>query len=522
MLDTTCVARAWPTSLTKVLQTFRLRLAAWNAAVVILTAVVTLIVLRQGVRLAILHEMDQILMEDIGEIALAVHELDGGQFPSLREDLERKAVGHKHHAWFVQLLDEENRIIWASAGPPELRLPRASPQSKSPYTLGEYRLAWQAIPPAAYGISTIRVGSSLRFLEEDMARIDRTVMLATGIVLVLAPAIGFWLASRAVKPVADITRTAARVRPSHMEDRLPVRGTGDELDHLAQTVNSLLDRIADYLQQRRDFLANAAHELRTPLAAIRSSVEVALGSGRSREEYEDLLVQVIDHSDGLETLVNQLLLISETEAERLKHEYSVVALDEVVARSIDMFRGVAESRNIALELNTTASVAVHGNLNLLRQLVNNLIDNAIKYTPAGGRIVVELTWDEDRSGVALTVEDNGIGIDAEDVPYVFDRFFRVDRSRSRMSETVGTGLGLSICQAVADAHGGTITCHSTPAQRTRMRVWLPMSPSSNRHANRPVEAPLLQPKAPGQFDRQATMDGATASATTLPSAKPAE
>src|SRR5690606_3103371 len=126
--------------------------------------------------------------------------------------------------------------------------------------------------------------------------------------------------SRAARTLGDIIHTASRLRPNHLSERLPIRGTGDELDQLAFTVNGLLDRIAAYLEQKRDFLADAAHELRTPLAAIRSSVEVALNSDRTREEYEDLLVDLIAESSSLETLVNQLLLISESEAELTRHE----------------------------------------------------------------------------------------------------------------------------------------------------------------------------------------------------------
>jgi signal transduction histidine kinase len=306
-----------------------------------------------------------------------------------------------------------------------------------------------------------------------MARIDGTVVVAAGFVLLIAPATGYWLASRAVGPLGKITQTAARLRPSRLQERLPVRGTGDELDQLAVTVNGFLDRIAVYLQQKRDFLAHAAHELRSPLAAIRSSVEVALNGDRSKEEYENLLIDIIDEGAALETLVNQLLLISETEAEHLKSEYSAVKLDTIVAQTVNMFQGVAESREITLELHSSGPMHVLGNRNLLRQLANNLVDNAIKYTPAGGRVTVELNHEERSNTAVLTVSDTGIGIAPEDVPRVFDRFFRADRSRTKFTDAVGTGLGLSICQAVIVAHGGEITCQSEPAVGTRLVVRLP-------------------------------------------------
>ncbi len=461
------------TSLKRLFRTFRFRLAIWNATVVILTAVVTLVVLRQGVRWAILHEMDQILIEDIDEIALGLGESSSTQFDLLKADLTRKAIGHKHHNWFVQLFDNENRLLWASAEVPALSLPQRLVDDESTYTSGDYRLATRAIRTSPYGVDLVRVGASLYSAREDLARIDNMVLMAAGFVLIIAPAVGYWLANRAVGPLAKITQSAARLRPSRLQERLPVRGTGDELDQLAVTVNGFLDRIAVYVQQKRDFLAHAAHELRSPLAAIRSSVEVALNSDRSKEEYENLLIDIIDEGAALETLVNQLLLISETEAEHLKGEYSAVFLDTVVAQAVNMFQGVAESRDIALELHGLGPVHVLGNRDLLRQLVNNLVDNAVKYTPAGGRVTVELTHDQTANTAFLTVTDTGIGIAPEDVPRIFDRFFRADRARGRFSETIGTGLGLSICQAVAFAHGGDITCESQPAVGTRLVVRLP-------------------------------------------------
>jgi signal transduction histidine kinase len=445
---------------------------------VILTAVVTLIVLREGVRWAILHEMDQILSEDAAEIAIALQELPPDQFGSLQDDLERKALGHKHHEWFARLLDGSHESVWATAAMPELPTSAGALAHDVPSTHGGFRMFVHRIRQGPPGIAAIQVGASLRLLQEDMARIDRTVLMAVGLVLILAPVSGYMLSGRAVRPVREITRTAARLRPSHLDERLPVRGTGDELDQLALTVNRLLDRIAAYLQEKRDFLANAAHELRTPLAAIRSTVEVALGSSRSREEYEDLLVEIIDQGTSLETLVNQLLLISETETERLKSEFGDVPLEEIVARAVDMFQGVAESRDVVLALRQCAKVSVPGSRNLLRQLVNNLIDNAVKYTPPGGSVAVELVLDDKQDGVILTVSDTGIGIAPDDVPRVFERFFRADKSRSRLAETIGTGLGLSICQAVASAHNGRIACESSLKSGTQMTVWLPRRKSS--------------------------------------------
>src|SRR5262249_8892505 len=231
----------------------------------------------------------------------------------------------------------------------------------------------------------------------------------------------------------------ARLRPGELGQRVPVRGTGDELDSLARTINTLLDRIAEYLQQEHDFLANAAHDLRTPLAAIRSNVEVALSGERSEAEYHELLGLVIEQCSALQTLVNQLLLLAETDADRLQPETEPLPLDQLVSRVAEMFQGVAEHHGIELKISSLEPAAVTGNRHHLRQVVSNLLDNAIKFTAArfevapglpagstpGGCVTVELTRDDVHRQVRLRISDNGIGIEREHLPYIFDRFYRV-------------------------------------------------------------------------------------------------
>jgi two-component system, OmpR family, heavy metal sensor histidine kinase CusS len=475
-------------------KTLRIRLALWNALTVLATAALILIVLRQGVRWAILHEMDQILMEDAEEVALALQELPESGFEQLTGDFERKARGHRHHEWFVQLLDHERRVVWESERTPSSELPVVREDRPSPFQVGNFRVVQRAMRPEMSRVATIRVGVSLTLLNQDLAKIDRLVLALVVLALIMAPLVGYWLASRIAGWIGKIILTASRLRPDCLDERLPVRGTGDELDQLAETVNRLLDRIGESLQQKRDFLANSAHELRTPLAAIRSSVEVALASPRSAEEYEDLLVNIIEQGEALERLVNQLLLISESEVQQLKGQDESVRFDQLVQQAMEIFGAVAESRGLQFRSTIATPVLVRGCRHLLRQLVNNLIDNALKYTPPGGRVDVVLTVAHDSKQAMFSISDNGAGIAPEDVPHVFERFFRVRKSASRSGapnarpvvadfeagaeeNMKGTGLGLSICQAVAAAHRGVITCDSALGKGTTMTVRLPLGNS---------------------------------------------
>jgi len=255
-----------------------------------------------------------LLREDLHEIEMALNAYENKTI--LYDQLDRKDTGHVNHKWFAQMIRDDGSLEYESTHAPPRTVWKLSGTLPN-HTVGQWRLLSRAIPSAGV---TIRVGASLSSIKGDIARLDWFVALCAGGVLVTAPLCGYWLAGRATRPLAKIISTTARLRPSHLDERLEVRGTGDELDRLSETLNRLLDRIGSYLQERCDFLANSAHELRTPLAAIRSSIEVALAGGRTCEEYEELLTEILEGSGSLELLVNQLLLLSETEAERQNHQ----------------------------------------------------------------------------------------------------------------------------------------------------------------------------------------------------------
>lgn len=462
-------------------RTLRFRLMLWNGGAVLLMGFVTLAAVRLGVRKTLLDEMDSLLKDDLLEVSLAIRELKFPASHDLYEDIDRKARGHAPHGWYLRLLGSEGKQIWGSINAPQtISLPADLPD-KNPISQGGYRVVqYHDIDPegAPDSTFTVQVGSSLDFMAKDMARLDRWVMMAGALVLIGSPLCGYLLARTATRPLADIMQTADRLHPEELHERLPIRGTGDELDQLSRTINGLLDRIGQYLEQKQDFLANAAHELRTPLAAIRSSVEVALNIDRSDEDYAELLDELLEEARLLETLVNQLLLLAETDADRLKIHREQISFTEVVQRSVEMFAGVAEFRGLNVQRELLPNVMVEGNRHHLRQVLNNLLDNAIKFTPEGGMIRVRLYVNQPRQKAILEVSDTGQGVTPEDLPHLFERFFRGDKARLRESATRGTGLGLSICQAVVQSHGGDIQLHSLPGAGVTVTVELPLAGES--------------------------------------------
>lgn len=448
-------------------RSLRFRLMLWNSLAMALLALAVLFSVRERFQHTLLHELDDRLDADAREIELAMATLPATS-PKLHEELNVKAAGHAQQGWFVRLTDQEGHSIFTSTASSEIVADVTHVAQSSPVTHGDFRIVhWVQ---DAFPNCHIEVGASLQPLRSDAARMDSLMMASAGIMLLIVPLCGYWLAGRVTRPLAKVSHAVTRLRPRQLNERLPLRNTGDELDRLSGTFNKLLDRIAAYLAEHRDFLANAAHELRSPLAAIRSTAEVALHGQRTPDEYEELLQGVITECESLELLVNQLLLLAETEADCIGSVGEEVALHEVVARSVDMFRAVAESRGLELTLSDLPAVCLHGNRHHLRQLVNNLVDNAIKFTPSGGRITVEMSYDSIRGAAALRISDTGIGICEEDLSRVFQRFYRVDRSRRRDVETRGTGLGLNICQAIAQAHSGHIGISSRVGAGTQVTV----------------------------------------------------
>jgi heavy metal sensor kinase len=320
----------------------------------------------------------------------------------------------------------------------------------------------------------VQVGASLATLENDMARLTRLMMAAGFVILFVAPLSGFFLAGRATRPLGEIISIAERLRPSRLEERLEIRGTGDELDRLSLTINHFLDQLRDYLQRHREFVDNAAHELRSPLAAVQSAIEVTLNTDRTTEEYQEMLGEIADECGQLRVLVNQLLLLAETDGQRFEVARLPVRMDRLVERSADMFRGAAEERGVRLAVSGGDPVTIAGDADRLRQVINNLIDNSLKFTPPGGHVLVTVRADEAQGEAVLRVTDTGSGITAEDLPHVFERFYRGDKSRQRESYTSGNGLGLSICRSIVAAHGGSIEVESSLGKGATFVVRLPM------------------------------------------------
>lgn len=457
----------------RLLQTLRFRLTLWNTTVVLILLVVNVAGIHLGLEFTQSQMVDEFLSEELDSAALTWNLL-GGPSPQLHNLYNQRSVGHPRRRLFIQLIDASDRLEWSSEqAPTEHVLPPHVLPFDTPSTIGEIRILCRRVQLPDGRPITLRVGCWLGHTQENMQRFTK-ILVAVGVLLMLAaPLGGYLLAYRATRPLARIIRIAKRLQPAHLEERLPIRGTRDEVDQLSLTINDLLDRIAVYLQQSRDFTANAAHELRSPLTALQSSLEIALNADRSMEEYKEVLAVLLEECGQMRLLVNQLLLLAEGDAGRLRLHAQTLRLDEIVASSLEMFQAVAESAGVELISCRLEPVAIHGDGSQLWQVVNNLLDNAIKFTPAPGRVSLDFYLDTAGHECVLEVADTGLGIAPQDLPHVFERFYQGDKARQRELPSRGSGLGLSICQAVVMAHGGTIQVASTLGRGTTFTVRLP-------------------------------------------------
>ena len=313
----------------------------------------------------------------------------------------------------------------------------------------------------------LQIGESLRDDERFKEVFGKVFGTAMAGLMVFAALTGWFMARRALLGVEEVTRTAQQVSKGALEQRVRVKAKGEEIQRLTITFNGMLDRIDALIAGMREMSDNIAHELRSPLTRIRGVAEMTLSTGKSMNEYKEMAANTIEECDHLLTMINTMLDVSEAEAGASKLSFEEIDIAGIVRDACELYQPAAEGEGITIIPAISGSLSVYGDLHGLRRLVVNLLDNAVKYTPAGGTVTVSVQ--EDKGQVLISVDDTGVGISEGDLPHIFSRFYRCDQSRSQ----AGVGLGLSLAKAIARNHGGNITVTSGLGQGSRFTVVLP-------------------------------------------------
>lgn len=314
----------------------------------------------------------------------------------------------------------------------------------------------------------VQVGEALTALNATLQSVLLLLLIVFPAVLLADVILSYWLAGRAIRPIARLTHTAQEIEGGDLRQRVPVPATNDEVRRLALTFNTMLDRLEGSFIRQRRFVADASHELRTPVAAIRSMSEVAMTQAATPEEYAAVLHNIVAEAERLGGLISDLLLLARADEGQTTLTRERMRLDLLVEDVLATAVPRAESRGIALVAHLE-SVTLNADEARLIQVVMNLIDNALTYTDAGGTVTVTTVADPDMA--RLSVADTGIGIAPADLPHIFERFYRADAARSRGAG--GAGLGLALVRWVVRAHGGDIEVASTPGGGTTFTVALP-------------------------------------------------
>ena len=338
-----------------------------------------------------------------------------------------------------------------------------------------YRFFVQSIHHRGEIVGAVAVGRSEAEINALLVRLRILGLAGLVVALVAAWAGGTFLAARALRPVDLITRAAEQIGAEDLSLRLEHRGVDDELGRLTSAFNGMIDRLERAFQRQQRFTADASHELRTPLAVIRSLAEIALTSPRDEAYDTKTYSSICEESERLTRLVESLLTLARADEGHLPMLVGV-DLDEVAMDAAARIVERARRQNVTLSIVPSDGSEVRGDSSLLTQLVLNLLDNALRHTSGGGRITLSVAPADD--GVTLAVTDTGSGIPAENLPRLFERFYRVDQARSR--SVGGFGLGLAICEWIARVHDGKLTVESEVGVGTTFRLWLPQPTSTTR------------------------------------------
>ena len=312
-----------------------------------------------------------------------------------------------------------------------------------------------------------QIAAPISHVQDQVDALMRILIYAAGVLLVISAAGGWLLAGRALRPIDEITRRARQITVHDLSQRINLEQE-DELGRMAATFDELIGRLQDAFDRQKRFTSDASHELRTPLTVMQADLSLALARPRSAADYRETLVSMDEEVSRLAGIVNDLLMLTRIDVDPAGMQYQPVPLHELLSGLVNRVRVIAGERAITVAADTLDPVTVLGDSTRLRQLFTNLLDNAVTYTPDGGRVAISV--ERTRDGARVLVSDTGIGIAPEHVPHVFDRFYRTTAAREQNPH--GTGLGLAISRSVVRAHRGDISVQSTPGEGTTFTVTL--------------------------------------------------
>jgi heavy metal sensor kinase len=459
----------------------RTRLTLWYAGVLALSLIAFALVIYYAAG-NIFHERQDESLRSTAQTVASAYVEEFAEAHSLTKAGEIVLAEITFPNRYVQLTDNSGKPIAASANlaGSTIALPAtvfadARARGFSHATVNGLRVTVVPLSPGQT-LGYAAVAEPLSVVEVGLRELRRDLFAGVFLVLLLASGGGYFLARKSLAPIALMNSQTQRISAENLSARLDLTNSRDELGRLATTINDLLARLESSFKEQQRFIADASHELRTPLAVLRGETEVALGKTRTIEEYQQSLSLIQDEAERLSRIVEDLFILARQPINtRAALNKERVSLNDAVRDCARAAQVLAVRKGVRLKLEKDSpSIALNGDEELIRRLILNLLDNAVKYTPAGGEISLALA--RQNGSAEIVVRDTGIGIPEAAQPRVFDRFYRVDKARARAMG--GAGLGLSIAQWIVEAHGGAITLASAPGQGSTFTVRLPVANTS--------------------------------------------
>ncbi len=372
---------------------------------------------------------------------------------------------------FVYIFDRHGRTFFRSFNLGRDTLPSVPNLKPYQVTVSTAKIGNEKIRLAALNTKfyRIRVAYPEAQITEVLQNLFSIFLFLIPIVLMISIVGGFFLAKQSLKPVDVITQTARKITATNLRERISVVNPKDEIGRLSETLNDMIRRLETSFEQVKQFSMDASHELRTPLTIMRGEIELTLKRNPPAAAYKKTLASVLEEVIRMTSIIEGLILLAKADSGSAKLDLKATRIDLLVGEIEEDAEVLAERKNIEVGLTRLDNATVNGDALRLRQLMLNLVDNAIKYTPEGGKVTLSLA--RTNGSAYFAVEDTGIGIPEKDLSRIFDRFYRVDKSRSR--QTDGLGLGLSISKWIAEAHGGSLLVESVVGKGTKFTVVLP-------------------------------------------------
>jgi heavy metal sensor kinase len=455
--------------------TLAFRLTLWYAGIFILSASVAFLFFYLLITSVIRQQTDQDLLSGVRTFS-SILSVQGPEALKQQAFLEAQAGGEKKVFFRLlyisgQLFSSSNMSYWRDIGINNTAITRLLNDSgpvfdtiSIPGRKHKVRILYAVLGPGLI----VQLGRSMDNYSRIIEAFRKIFVTTMAVLFVLAAVVGWFMAKRALAGVETVTQTARRITESSLDERVPVKTEVNEIDQLAITFNQMLDRIQKLVTEIKEMNDNIAHDLKSPITRIRGIAEVSLTTESNLQDYENMAGSTIEECDRLLDMINTMLIISKTEAGLGQFENKTLDIAGVVQDACELFLPLADSEGLTLVCEAPVRILTGGDMRMIQRMISNLLDNAVKYTPAGGNIQVAAKLSNPQT-IQISIKDTGIGISAADMPHIFERFYRCDPSRSR----TGTGLGLSFARAIARAHGGEIIVSSAPNNGSTFTVVLP-------------------------------------------------